>query len=419
MLLFYQVGQYATSFLLWVSVLGVLLLCGFLFIECVAALFPVVADPVAQKEISQPLINQTVNGEKGETRVTVMVPAHNEENAIAHTLEQLNLQLNSTAAHHQEVVVVADNCNDRTAEVAKTYGAKVIERFDQSHQGKGYALDYGIQYLSANPPDVLVIVDADCQVEHQTIPLLTQTVLATGKPAQANYLMQKPDPSTPKDGISAFAFKVKNLVRSRGLAKLGLPCVLAGTGMAFPWQVIRKINLASGHIVEDMKLGLDLNLAGYGAVFCPDAMVCGTLPHSHNTATTQRTRWEHGHLQTLFTYAPILVGGALRQRRWDLLWIALDLCIPPLSLLVMLWLGVSLISWVAGIFTMFWLPAILMVVSGLLLFSAILIAWSRFAASELPLTQLLSIPLYILWKIPLYLRFLIKRERNWIRTDRN
>lgn len=398
-----QVVETATNLFVWVGVLTVLILCGFLLVECVAALWPLSLDKQVGKQFSY-----------GDKRVTVIIPAHNEENAIARTLKQLN-----TSGHsNQDVVVIADNCDDNTVEIARRHGARVIERCDVQRRGKGYALDYGIRYLRQNPPDILVMIDADCDVDRNTIPLLTHTAIATGKPVQANYLMNTPEKPTATDGISAFAFKVKNLVRSRGLARLGLPCVLAGTGMAFPWYVIEKVNLASGHIVEDMKLGLDLNLAGYGAVFCPEARVFGTLPSNKKTAKTQRTRWEHGHLQTLFTYVPILVKSALQQRRWDLFWSAVDLAIPPLSLLVMLWVGVVVMSFSLALVTSFWLPTIIALIAGIFLFSGIFISWSKFAKTELPLGQLLTIPLYILGKIPLYFRFLIKPERNWIRTER-
>ena len=200
------------------------------------------------------------------------------------------------------VVVIADNCQDRTAEIARVAGATVIERHNSDLKGKGYALDYGLNFLENDPPDVVIFVDADCYVESNAIDILVAQAISTGKPVQASYLMGTPPNPRYKDLISTFAFKVKNLVRFEGLKRLGLPCLLTGTGMAFPWKVIRSIDLASGHITEDMKLGMDLTLAGYEPVFCSQAIVKGYLPSNDKTATKQRTRWEHGHLQTLLTY---------------------------------------------------------------------------------------------------------------------
>ena len=232
--------------------------------------------------------------------------------------------------------------------------------------------------------------------------------------------MEKPEKPDPKDAVSAFAFKVKNLVRPLGLTQLGLPCPLTGTGMAFPWSVIRSVELASGHIVEDMKLGLDLAIAGYPPTLCSTAHVVGRLPQQQQASESQRTRWEHGHLQTLLTYVPSLFKTAVQQRRFDLLVIALDLAAPPLSLLVMLWLGMmGTMLLAASMLGTFWTPALLLAAAGMFLMTAILIAWFRFGQADLSILTLLTIPLYIVWKIPLYLRFLVQPQRRWIRTSRD
>ena len=134
-------------------------------------------------------------------------------------------------------------------------------------------------------------------------------------------------------------FWSKTGVRPQGLDRLGFPGILTGTGMAFPWSVIQSASLASGNIVEDMQLSMDLAIAGHPTLFCPDTKVIGLLPQQAQAAKSQRTRWEHGHLQTMLTQVPRLVREALRQKRLDLLVIALDLSVPPLSLLVMIWGG--------------------------------------------------------------------------------
>ena len=295
--------------------LGLLVPCLVLFLECMAALFP-----FSEQNTEENIQN---------IKVAVLVPAHNEEVIIRSTLMDLKCKLKK----EHKVIVIADNCTDKTADIARTVGATVIERNDAKHRGKGYALDYGLKFLEQEPPEVVVFIDADCFVRQGSIEKLTQLAIATKRPVQATYLMSKPALSSAKDSVSAFAFKVKNKVRLLGLKKLGLPCTLVGTGMAFPWSAIRAVNLANGDIVEDMKLGLDLNIAGYPPLFCPTAAVTGCLPQQTQAAKTQRTRWEHGHLQTLLTYVPKLIEASVKQTRIDLLASALDLCVPPLSLL--------------------------------------------------------------------------------------
>ncbi len=83
------------------------------------------------------------------------------------------------------------------------------------------------------------------------------------------YNTEQPPNPTPKDSISALAFLVKNLVRPSGLKQLGFPSLLTGTGMAFPWLIIRSVSLAISNIFEDMQMSLELAIAGHPTVFCP------------------------------------------------------------------------------------------------------------------------------------------------------
>lgn len=349
-------------------------------------------------------------------RRAILMPAHNEAAVIQATLSTLTSQLKST----DRLLVVADNCTDATAEMARQAGATVLERNNDQQRGKGYALDFGLRHLSADAPDIVVMVDADCQVKPGAIDAIANLALATNRPVQATYLLeQNPNPA-PKEMVSTFAFKVKNLVRPLGLRVLGQPCLLTGTGMAFPWATLKDVDLASGNIVEDMKLGLDLAIAGHAPMMCPQALVTGEQPQQDATAMTQRTRWEHGHLQTLITCVPPLLWQGIKQWRMGLIALALDLCVPPLSLLVMLWVaGTVLITAVTVLFSTTWLPAITLYVAGCGLSLSIGLAWAGFARQDIPMGKLLSIPLYILWKIPLYFKFLSGPESQWIRTERD
>ena len=378
-----------------------LFLSGFLLFQCSATLFPPPADV------------KDSTWEK--TSIALLIPAHNEEAVIRQTLQGIVSQLKPT----DQLIVIADNCSDRTSYIVREMGIKVLERENQKLRGKGYALDYGLKYLHPNPPDVVIFVDADCSINLEGIKTLTEKAIVTKKPVQGLYLMEKPPQPSPKDQISAFAFKVKNLVRPLGLYHIQQPCLLTGTGMAFPWQVIQKVNLASSHIVEDMKLGLDLSIAGYPPNFCPSVTITGYLPQKAQAATTQRTRWEHGHLESIIAYVPLLLKESIKQKRLDLLVIALDLSIPPLSLFLSLWLGLTLISLLIIVLDLSYTPFLLSAIAGLMIFGAILIAWAKFGKEDLSLITLIKVPLYVLWKIPLYFKFLFKREKQWIRTERD
>jgi cellulose synthase/poly-beta-1,6-N-acetylglucosamine synthase-like glycosyltransferase len=153
------------------------------------------------------------------------------------------------------VLVVADNCSDATAEIAAANGAEVVVRNDAERRGKGYALDFGVRHLERSPPEVVVVVDADCELHPGSVDRLARSCAETKRPAQALDLMRAPAGAGLKVRIAEFAWVVKNQVRPLGCRRLGLPCQLMGTGMAFPWDVLREAPLASGHIVEDLRLG--------------------------------------------------------------------------------------------------------------------------------------------------------------------
>ncbi|NMG18279.1 glycosyltransferase family 2 protein [Brasilonema bromeliae] len=400
-----SMSQFMASFtdiVLLVSASGLFIVCVFFLIECTAALLP---------------ITSCINKDNcPDLKVAVLVPAHNEEIVIGSTIEKLLPTLN----RQDSLVVVADNCSDTTAEIARAKGATVIERQDLDRKGKGYALDYGLQFLESAPPDVVVIVDADCTVHPDAISLLSQYAIAMNAPVQATYLMSRPKNSqSSKDFVSQFSNIVRNLVRPLGLARLRQSCPLLGTGMAFPWTVIRSVNVANSHLLEDLKLGLDLTLAGYRPVFCQSAKVTGYLPQQSQAAKSQRTRWDHGHLQIMQTYVPILLKQAVFQKRFDLLVSVLDLCVPPLSLLVVIWLVLMALSLVFGVLGASLMPAVIIATAGLCFLIAILTAWTKFARQDLPLRELLTVPFYILWKIPVYFKFLVKPQSVWVRTERD
>jgi len=99
--------------------------------------------------------------------------------------------------------------------------------------------------------------------------------------------------------------------------------------------------------------------------------------------------------------------------------IALDLVVPPLSLLVMIWVAAMVGTLLAGVLGVSWIPAIFVGLEGLLILVSIIVAWAKFCRDDIPVQTLLTVPFYILWKIPLYFAFLVKPENKWIRTERD
>jgi cellulose synthase/poly-beta-1,6-N-acetylglucosamine synthase-like glycosyltransferase len=348
-------------------------------------------------------------------RCAVLVPAYNEELGITAAVRIVQDQV----APGDRIVVVADNCTDATAALARAAGVEVAERTDPDRRGKGYALDFGVRFLAADPPPVVVVVDADCKLGVGTLNTLVWQAFATQRPAQGVYLIGTGREPDPRRRLSAFAVQLKNHIRPLGLDRLGMPCLLYGTGMAFPWKAIQSVNLASGHIAEDLKLGVDIALAGYPPRLCPRATLTGAAAPDREAAAKQRTRWEHGHVQTLLSGAPRLLFFGVVWGRPSLIGLGLELAVPPLSLLGLGWgvlLAICLVWWQAAGGS--WAPALTLSGGAILAGSAVFVAWAKFGRKMLPLFTLAAAPLYIAWKLPIYLRLLNRREKTWVRTDR-
>ena len=348
-------------------------------------------------------------------RIAVLVPAHDEGTVIAATLGDIKAQLRAG----DRLLVVADNCTDDTAVVARLSGAEVVDRQDSERIGKGYALDWGLRHLDKDPPDIVVMIDADCRLAEGSIARLTGACSMTGRPVQALYLMTVPDGSRINKQIAAFAWRVKNWVRPLGLGGLGLPCQMVGTGMAFPWPVIRTADLASGWIVEDLKLGLDLAAAGHPPLFCPSVRVTSQFAASARGTDIQRSRWEHGHIMTIFKLAPRMLCIAIARANFSLLALTLDLAVPPLSLLALL---LILMFAITGVFALLGLGSTALLINTACLIglaTTVGLAWNGYGRDVLPARAILSVPFYILAKLGLYGQILFgKMTAQWSRTDR-
>jgi cellulose synthase/poly-beta-1,6-N-acetylglucosamine synthase-like glycosyltransferase len=354
--------------------------------------------------------------EPRQPRTVVLVPAHDESAAIASTVTALRRQLGPGDV----VLVVADNCSDDTAKLAQANGASVIERHDAAHRGKGYALAFGIEHLASAPPEVVVIVDADCQVSPGGIQYLAQLAQRHHCPVQADYVLTPPEQPSGHSVVSALAFFVKNRVRPRGLAALGLPCLLTGTGMAFPWEVLRKAPPTRDHLVEDMLMGLQLAELGHAPRLATDAHVTSAMPQDGAAATAQRRRWEHGHIATIVEHAPRLLSAAIRRRQLGLLALALDLLVPPLSLFVLA-LVVGAVACALALLVGA-SPVSLWIFLGNLgaIGIGVLVGWFACGRELVRPRDLLAVPRYIAWKVPLYFSFFTRgRQRAWERTQRS
>ncbi len=155
-------------------------------------------------------------------------------------------------------------------------------------------------------------------------------------------------------------------------------------------------------------------MEGKGAILCESARVVGEMPESDAGAKRQRKRWEHGHLQTIVSQVPRMLWGAMKKRDLGLLVLAMDLGVPPLSLLVIIVAGGMVAAMAGG----FWMAAEVLASGGAALVACVGLAWARFGRGSVSGWSLLLAPGYAASKIFLYAGFVIKPEREWVRTER-
>ncbi|MDA7936568.1 glycosyltransferase family 2 protein [bacterium] len=345
----------------------------------------------------------------------VLIPAHNEEVVLRQTLVAIVAQLSA----QDRVLVVADNCSDQTVAIAKDVGVGVLERHHAEHRGKGYALDAGIRQLEKDgfAGSCVIIIDADCDVAADALHLLAAEVSRSGRSAQARYVMHMPVDPSPRDYVSALALRVRNIARARGMHNLRLPCQVTGSGIAIPWHAIRKLNLASGNIVEDMQIGLDLAQMRLAAVYVEAAHVTGRLA-SGNAAQAQRKRWEHGHLGTSFGVVPRLLCAGIARGNLQQVALAVDLAILPLALLASFVVAVVVAACALGGLTGYWLALWVSAGSLVSLAVAFLVGWWVSSRGIIPLRTLLGIPVYVFWKIPMWVMSVLSPQKEWVRSSR-
>src|ERR1700712_5106643 len=220
-------------------------------------------------------------------RTTVLIPAHNEGAGVLPTIRDIQAQLGP----NDSILVIADNCTDDTAATVEAAGVEVAVRTDPMRRGKGYALEFGVRHLSLNPPDVIVVMDADCRLGENALRHLSDSAMIGGHPAQSLYLMLAPENAPPGKGVNLFAWRIRNWIRPLGLGLFGLPTQLFGTGMAFPFGLLRKRDLGNSRLAEDCALGIALATAGHPPLFVSAARVYSYFPVSQTGSESQRQRW--------------------------------------------------------------------------------------------------------------------------------
>ena len=352
------------------------------------------------------------------SRFQFIVPAHDEAGGIGRTVESL-LGVDYPRELF-EVVVVADNCKDDTAALARAAGARVLERFDDTRRGKGYALAHAFEAcIAEGQADAVVVVDADTVVSSNLLRAFDARLQAGANAVQADYAVWNVDDGW-RTRLMAIAFGMFHIVRSTGRESLGVSCGLRGNGMCFTRELLAEVPHDAFSVVEDVEYGIRLGERGYRVHYAGEAHVYGDMVASERASRSQRERWEGGRAQMAKRHAVPLLRRALAERNLLLADLAMDVLVPPLSVLVAATLAGSAASLALAAVTR--RPNVAMVLfgaSGAFLLAYGVRGWQVSGTGARGLASLVYAPGYMAWKATLPLRRRGKPAApEWVRTER-
>lgn len=341
-------------------------------------------------------------------RIAIVVPAHNEAQGIARTLKSVSAE--TRVDGDAELIVIADNCSDETAAIVRHHGVRILERDDELHRGKGYALDFAFRRLLAEDYRYFVVVDADSELAPGFLDSLRRHFAAGAMAVQTRYTVLNADDSL-RTRLMEIALRAFNVLRPRGRAALGCSAGLLGNGFALRREVLERIPYSAGSVVEDLEYHLVLVWHGVQVAYADDATVRGEMPSGGPGARSQRARWEGGRLRMLAEHAPGLLLDLCRGRV-SALEPLLDLLLLPLSYhvaLLALLLALPL-NW----------AQLLAAASLLVVFAHVAAAAAMGEFTRRHLWALFALPFYFVWKLSLVPATLAAAGRNspWVRTAR-
>ena len=347
--------------------------------------------------------------------IVAVIPAHNEEGQVREAI--LSLKKTNYPQDKLQIIVLADNCTDQTAEQARQYGVIALERKDLENRGKGAALHWFFtehQKVYQNA-EIITVVDADTLVAPN---FLTELALSFSDPdvqvVQGFYTVSNPGDSW-LTALATAALAIVHDMRPAGREALGASVGLKGNGMAFRSGLVRQHGWPCNSVVEDLEYSLFLMEKGVRIHYNPDAIVYGEMPTSKRQAAPQRRRWEEGRFRIASRMIKRMLLQFVMRLQLRYLDAVVDLLVPPLSILAAL--GALLLSTTAlGLPEFFWQTAS---ATGAL-FLYVILGIARQKPPVYVWLALLAAPLFVLFKLGIYAKILLQnRKPAWVRTRRN
>ncbi len=355
-------------------------------------------------------------------KIGILIPAHNEELLLGGVLDRLRTL--DYPPDSSQIFVIADNCTDSTAQVARAHGGEVLERTDAGLRGKGYALEWALRLLLQDEHrfDAFLILDADSYLSENFLQVMDDRLKEGHSVIQGLYEVENAGESW-RTKLMACALALAHYVKPLGRMAFGLSDGLKGNGMCFSREVLAKVPWSGESITEDIEYTLRLVQAGIRITFAPEAVVRAQMPATSKQAASQRRRWEGGRY-ALLSRSISLLAQSLRCGRPLVADRAIELIIPPFAELFAL----PAVCLIGGGFWLYKAPYSFAACLWLAGWGAILAAGAVYLAAGLVIARvplkvssaLLFAPVYIMWKLGVYGAMMVRRGAGgWVRTERH
>ncbi|PWI58359.1 glycosyltransferase family 2 protein [Sulfoacidibacillus thermotolerans] len=356
-----------------------------------------------------------------EKSFAIVIPAHNEAKVLSPLIA--NLKDLDYPRNLYDIFVIADHCDDHTADVAQQAGAIVYERQTAQQRGKGYAIAWVLEQLKHHTRtyDAIVFFDADNLVSRNFLTVMNDKLLQ-GKQVIQGYLDSK-NPFDSWVSVSmALSYWYTNRMWQLARKNLGLPCALGGTGLCIDQNLLQRLGWDATTLAEDTEFGAKCVTMGIIPEWAHEARVYDEKPLTLVASMRQRLRWMRGHFRCSERYTlPLFIQG-VRERNLAKLDAALYL-FQPTSFLIIFVAALMLLfqahnginGWVGTVFSL--IPPWIIWSLNILVILQMIVALALDGVSANALLAIPLFPIFTLTWIPVIVTALFTRKNStWNHT---
>ena len=352
-----------------------------------------------------------------------IIPAHNEEAVVGNLVESLK-KLDYPKELY-DIYVIADNCTDKTAEVAKNAGAIVYERFDEAHKTKGYALNWFLKQKIEEDADydAFCIFDADNIVDKNFLKVMNKKLCQGEEVVQGYKDIKNPSDTWISAGYAIFYWTMHRFYH---LARynIGLSPLMNGTGFMVKFDIVKPHGWDTKTLTEDIEFSLKRIIQGEKLGWAKDAIVYDEQPITFKQSWTQRSRWTVGHMQCLREYTKPLASAVVKNKtvmNFDgLLYI---LGTTPMLVLTLVLVIVNIVLFATGSMTGtdFAIQMLKYIVPTVLVlpFMGLVVLYIEKKPIKPIIKGIITYPLFMGSWLLINIKCLFKRDTEWKKIDHN